>query len=62
MIRSFHGRIGIITVLIYKFIEDLMEILEKALAVAKVLVYLVVAMKLLGLVLVQVELSKVRDF
>ena len=59
MIRSFHGRIGIMTVLIYKFIEDLMEILEKALAVAKVLVYLVVAMKLLGLVLVLGELSKV---
>ena len=48
-------------VLIYKFIEDLMEILEKALAVAKVLVYLVVAMKLLGLVLVLGELSKVQD-
>lgn len=61
MIRSFHGRIGIMTVLIYKFIEDLMEILEKALAVAKVLVYLVVAMKLLGLVLVLGELSKVQD-
>ena len=61
MIRSFHGRIGIMIVLIYKFIEDLMEILEKALAVAKVLVYLVVAMKLLGLVLVLGELSKVQD-
>ena len=61
MIRSFHGRIGIMTVLIYKFIEDLMEILEKVLAVAKVLVYLVVAMKLLGLVLVLGELSKVQD-
>ena len=61
MIRSFHGRIVIMIVLIYKFIEDLMEILEKALAVAKVLVYLVVAMKLLGLVLVLGELSKVQD-
>ena len=61
MIRCFHGKIGIMTVLIYKFIEDLMEILEKALAVAKVLVYLVVAMKLLGLVLVLGELSKVQD-
>ena len=61
MIRSFYGRIGIMIVLIYKFIEDLMEILEKALAVAKVLVYLVVAMKLLGLVLVLGELSKVQD-